>query len=482
MCGDNVSLSVQNSLYNNPVARVQVKKQAQESPIGNAVIPQPIKAPSFGAAQNTTTPVRTQLTTNEEKQKYSQLVSVLDKKDKRSLEMLLKNGKLLNNNSNDKTTTLDNLHKILTNPRAEGLDAKVVLKETVATMANPFIITQRFGDMPKQYLLKAIAVAKEEDNAINAKSDPKTLEERENKPIDAKAVEVSHSGACVGASIEFDLASRMPAEFARFAEGLSSKNVSVEKNIKLSNLSENTLDAVWLLNAFEVPYEMNDFNTAKVTIAPDKGALLRAQIQNSHKDKLERSVVDVLMQSTFLNVGSQQTYNSLTDVRKGKFSSNNSGLIEFEKTFAESVIGDKNEISVVYQKIDDDGKLVGFEKDFATTKKEILDSLAIGQNVVIGYTFIDKDKNVIGGHEITIAGAKTGKDGKTLFICNDTDDNNPNPIEYSEDYIIPKIHHAGLPEAVAKKDNKYTEAWVDSMNAYKEAKNDVKNGQLAQAK
>lgn len=469
-----MSISVQNNLYNGFVSKVQLKKQESATPASNVIVQAPPKGPSFCAAPAMVSPVRTQLTNSDEKKKYSDVLSALDKKDRKNLEYLLKSGKLLNNNSNDKTTTLDNLHKILTNPRAQGLDAKVVLKETVSTIANPFIITQKFGDIPKQYLQSAVAVAKAEDKEIDAKSDPATLADRQTKTIDEKAVNVSHSGACVGASIEFDLASRMPAEFARFAEGLSSKNMAVEKNLKLSNLSDKTLDSVWLLNAFEVPYEMNDFDSAKLTLAPDKGALLSAQIQNSHKDKSERSLVDVLMQSTFLNVGSQQTYNSLTDVRKGKFSSNDSGLIEFEKTFAESVVEDKNEISVVYQKINDDGKLVGYEKDFKTTKKEILDSLALGQNVVIGYTFTDKDNNVIGGHEITIAAAKQGKDGKTMFICNDTDDNNPNPIVYSEDYIIPKIHHAGIPQEIAEKDNKFTESWVDSLEAYKEAKKQSK--------
>lgn len=465
-----MSISVQNSLYSASIGKVQLKKQQPDSPVSNVIVQTPIKAPSFCAAQSTVDPIRTRLSTKDEQNKYSQLLSVLDKNGKKHLDFLLKSGKLLNNNSNDKTTTLDNLHKIMTTPRAEGLDSKVVLKETIATMANPYVITQRFGDVPKQYIQKALVIARAQDKAIDAKSDPATLSEREPIAITEKTIDVKHSGACVGASIEFDLASRMPAEFARFAEGLSSKNMAVEKNIQLKNLSNNTLDAVWLLNAFEIPYEMNDFSTAKLTLAPDKGALLRAQMQNSHKDKLERSLIDVLMQSTFLNVGSQQTYNSLTDVRKGKFNPHESGLVEFEKTFTESIVEDKNEISVVYQKINDDGKLVGFEKDFNTTKKEILDSLAMGQNVVIGYTFTDKDNNVIGGHEVTIVEAKQGKDGKTMFVCNDTDDDNPNPIVYSEDYIIPKIHHAGLPQEIAEKNNKFSEPWVDSLNGYKAAK------------
>ncbi len=78
-----------------------------------------------------------------------------------------------------------------------------------------------------------------------------------------------------------------------------------------------------------------------------------------------------------------------------------------------------------------------------------MDSLALGENVIIGYTQLDDSNNIEGGHEITIIGATKDKNGKVIFICNDTDDNEPHPIAYPEDYIIPKIHHAGLPQQIA---------------------------------
>lgn len=467
-----MSLVVQSNLYSPPLTNVRAQNKVMTAPTSSH---NPTSV-SFGAASNpaiatanpVVTNVRTQLTTAEEKKKYSDIISILDKQSKKNIELLLKNGKLLNNNSNDKSTTLDNLHKILTNPRAQGLESKVIMQETVNAIANPFTITQNFGDIPKQYVPQALAQAKAEDVDI------KTKHPQENPTpsaeITEKSIDVKHSGSCVGASLEFDLASRMPAEFARFAEGLSSKDLAVTKKIQLKNLSDKTLDAIWLLNNFEVPYEMKDFNSATLKLAPDAAALTRAQIQNSHKDKMERSAVDVLMQSTFLNVGSQQTYNSLTDTRKGKFTPNDTGLIEFEKTFTESVVEDKNEISVIYQTIDEDGKLVGYEKDFGTMKKEILGSLAMGQNVVIGYTFTDNTNKVIGGHEVTIIGVTQDKSGKLIFICNDTDDDNPNPIAYPEDYIIPRIHHAGLPQEIAEAETKTPESWVEGLNAYKEVK------------
>lgn len=162
-----------------------------------------------------------------------------------------------------------------------GLNNGVLLKETVSTIIDPHTITQQFGNIPPQYADKVAAIAKEHANEVN----------------------VEHSGTCVASSIEFNLAQKHPAEFARFAEGLSSPNMAVQKNIKLNNLADNTLDAIWLLNAFEIPYEAKDFDTAKLQFAPDKNAIIRAHIQTVDKDKLERSSLDVLMQSTFMPGG-----------------------------------------------------------------------------------------------------------------------------------------------------------------------------------
>ena len=156
------------------------------------------------------------------------------------------------------------------------------------------------------------------------------------------------------------MAKNYPAEFARFAAGLSSPELAVNKTIQLKNLTDNVLDSVWLLNAFEIPYEMKDYENAVLKIAPDKNAIMRATIQTTNRDKGERSSLDVLMQSAFMNVGSEQSYNTLSDKRKGKFNQNDKGLIEFEKTFTESIVENENKTSITYQKVDENSKLVGY--------------------------------------------------------------------------------------------------------------------------
>lgn len=402
---------------------------------------------------------RTVLASNDEKEKYAELSKVLDKNTRKQLELLLKSGVLLNSDSNDHSTVLDNLYKMATTPRAVGLSRDGLLKDTITTIAYPFVITQQFGDIPPIYRQKALAA--------NTDGETNLLK----KFVAANDIDVEHSGTCVAASIEFNLAEKMPAEFARFAEGLSSTSMSVKKEIKLRNLADNALDSIWLLNAFEMPSEIDNFESATLTFAPDKNAIIRAQIQTTNRDLLERSPLDVLMQSTFMQVGSQQSYNSLTDKRLGKFNQNDKGLIEFEKTFTESVVEDKSKLSVTYQTVDENARLIGYETDFDTMKKHLLTALDMGENVIIGYTQTDQNNIIINGHEITIIGYRYNPDGKLVFICNDTDDNLTKPVEYNEEYLLPKIHHAALPESIVADDITVTPNWVEGLNIYKEMKN-----------
>lgn len=450
----NYSVNHINNINYNTVLPVKSNKNKQDNTVCHAA--KNSTTPAFTASQKISN-IRTSLATREEKQKYSAVLKRADKQTKKQIEALLKNGILLNSNSNDNSTVLDNLYLLATTPRAEGLSQSGILRDTVATLTYPYDITQQFGDIPDKYRQKALEL-----------NSTKTTNYLDN--INQNDIDVRYSGTCVAASIEFNLAKKMPAEFARFAQGLSSREMSINKTINMNNLADNLLDGVWLLNAFEIPFEMKGYEKALLKFAPDKNALLRAQIQTTDRDPYERSPLDVLMQSTFMNIGSQQSYNTLTDKRKGKFNQNDKGLIEFEKTFAESVVEDRNKISVTYQTVDDNARLIGYETDRETMRRHLTEALDMGENVIIGYTQVDINNVIINGHEITIVGYKKQPNGKLTFICNDTDDNISRPIEYDEDYLLPKIHHAALPKSVVANDLNITPTWVEGFRLYKQMK------------
>ncbi len=81
--------------------------------------------------------IRTTLTGKDEHKKYNTLMDELDAKYRRKLEYALKSGQLLKNNSNDKSTVLDNLYKIITEERDQGLDNVTILKECLDIISNP---------------------------------------------------------------------------------------------------------------------------------------------------------------------------------------------------------------------------------------------------------------------------------------------------------------------------------------------------------
>ena len=414
-------------------------------------------APAFRAeAYQSVMTTRTELSTKDEKKKFNEISESLDSKYKKKLEFALKSGILLKNGSDDKSSVLDNLHKILKEERDPGLDGLTILKESLDIIANPYVITQTCEDIPKEYKTQVIGLI--------------TNMSQNRQEIRQASYELDnmHTGTCPTASVEFDLATKNPAEFFRIVEGLTSPKNETYKVIDMDALSDKTVDAIWLLNKFKTPHKIADYNKAVVLLKPDRNAIVRARIQYNHRDKGERSIIDVLMQSTMMQLGSQQTYNSLTDKRSpNAWTQDDGGLIDFEKTYVESIMENKNTVSVIYQKVDENGRLAGYEKDLSLVKKELLDTLAMGHNIIIGYTWPDPENdNRLAGHEITIVGTKTAPNGETIFICQDSDDDIDRPIEMKESFLLPKIHHAGLPEEIAMRDFEYEDSWKIGVNEF----------------
>ena len=459
-----VSVNFQNvKVYQTSGTADKIQTAPSSSPVEQSKLP---PAPSFRAEgyQDAIT-VRTQLTTGEEKKMYEELSKELNSTYRKKLEFALKSGILLKNNSDDKSSVLENLHKILKEERDPGLDGRTILQECLDIIYNPYVITQTCEDIPKEYKLPVIGLI------TNLSENMKEVR------ATSQALDTMRTGTCPTASVEFDLATKNPAEFFRIVEGLTSPQNEVYKIINMDSLSEKTLDAVWLLNKFKTPHEIMDFNTAVVKLKPDENAIIRARIQNNHRDSGERSIIDVLMQSTMMQLGSQQTYDSLTDKREpNAWTEEDGGLIDFEKTYVESIMENKNTISVIYQSVDENGKLKGYEKDFGTIKKELLDTLNMGHNIIIGYTWPDPDNdNKLAGHEITIVDYRTAPDGEVIFICQDSDDGLDAPVEMPESFLIPSIHHAGLPEEIALSDFDYEDSWKVGLESFEKMQQEKKN-------
>jgi hypothetical protein len=207
---------------------------------------------------------------------------------------------------------------------------------------------------------------------------------------------------------------------------------------------------VKLFDMFHLGYNLNNDGTATVIVAPDRNAIIRARVQTTHRDKGERSVTDVLMQSAIMQLASQQTYNSLNGIRTGELNNDNEGLSEYEKTFAEEIVTGEEKYSVIYQKLDPNLKLLGQTHSKDVMYSHIKESLKTGRDVVVGLTWFNKDGYCINGHEVTITGIARDDKQRLCFVYNDTDDNSDNPVLMPVKEMLNKIHHAGIPQELVK--------------------------------
>lgn len=376
----------------------------------------------------------------EEKDQFLSVYLHSDDQGKEDLKFIYKNGKLLSNDADDKTTTLFNLARIIRQPRAKGLLNDDILNSALRTLANPYSITQDIGHITP----RVAKLIMKDKRYFNPDSGNKVLPAEYN---------VVNSGTCVAASIEFNLADKRPAEFVRYAADLTSMKTSVEENFKFTDISDSVLEAVDWLEKFNVEYLSNDFDGGKIILKPDDAAIYRAMSQTEDREPNTRSALDTILQSTFMQLGSAGKYNSLSDVNNSDFNPSKGGLTELEKSMVEAIVDDKGGISSAsYQVLDSKGFLIGYTKTHDQILEDILESLKLGDNVIAGITETNPDGKIYsdGGHEITIVAPKEGKNKKIYFMCNDTDDNISKPIEINAEELIPKIHHAGIPNIVLK--------------------------------
>ncbi len=355
---------------------------------------------------------------------------------KKGLNYLLNNKVLLNNDSNDKSSVLTNLYKIATTKRANGLNNQIVLDETIRELCNPFSIEQKFGTFSRKEINQLLRnkerlyVKTQSENPINNKMNASSL-----NPF---------SNCCVAASMEFNLASKHPAEFARMVENVTSQQMTIYKKVHLSSMSDSIVNSINDLVDFQVDFENDNLDYVTVMMKPDKNAIIRAAKQAASKKHGERSCIDVLLQSTFMSLGTQNTYNSLTDANDSIFSADGRGLTAVEKNFVEQIIEDKNKVTVTYQVIDENNILKD-KGDYNQKIEHLIKSLNKGANVIVGITYWDKNNLVTNGHELTVVGYKNNKNKELVFILNDTDDEYQKPVEMKAKDLIPRIHHAGIP-------------------------------------
>lgn len=183
---------------------------------------------------------------------------------------------------------------------------------------------------------------------------------------------------------------------------------------------------------------------------------------------LQNSKSPVKTQQAFMNristLNSKLTYAERTQLQEA-LQAQSRGLTEMEKTLLETIIKDNGGISsVTYQVVagkaepkpgeETQSYLYGYTRSFEQATADMIEALKMGEFVIIGITDTDSHGSIVGGHEITLTSAFVDKkDGEIKFVVVDSDDDIPTPVIRSARELMPRIHHAGLPNKLAKKIN-----------------------------
>ncbi|HSA07385.1 MAG TPA: hypothetical protein P5556_09415 [Candidatus Gastranaerophilales bacterium] len=414
---------------------------------------------------------------------YSTISSNLDKESNILLNQLYKKGELFDRSSNDGSSTLENFYKIVTKPRLAYFDKRNIVKETLKTLNDPYIITQNREDFTKISHGSLINIVKTENKKLQEKIKTASKNHGINPddigdkyPIKPEELLNIHGSTCPAASIEFNLADRRPAEFARYVEGLTSPEKSVKTKIKYSDLSPDITESLNALIEQHSDFKPLNWDNIEVTVRPDENAYLNANIQQNHRAKNTRSMVDVLLQSAFMQLGSRGTYNTLTD-KRSKEVGGGAGLNQFEIAFVESIVdSDSKKMPIIYMELNDDlTKVLKYNYDFKTTKKHLVNSLDMGKNIITGFlTDVEKNGNIATpqGHEVLLTGYRYDEKGKLWLKYNDTDDGDYfQPSWTDADEFIPKIHHANIPRDVLQEKPNYPGIGYLYLQDYKNLKN-----------
>jgi len=428
-----------------------------------------------------------------EQVKYNIVFNGLSTEYQKKLSKVLKLGKLTEDKS-QKLTVLDSLHKIFTTQRIKGLDNVKLTQECIDILENPNIITQLAEDIPEKFLEDAAqryynSVDKRELNANTQNwlnKNKRTKTKNTNKPTINEKMEYIKDelrsrwalSTCAAASLEYDLATKRPAEFFKLVEKLTSnKDNNIEKTIYVEHEVPTNTTPPLILMRDDYPNQLeNDLKDTQtiiteetISIKADTEAYYLARIQNNYKNKNERSMIDIIVQSMIMNLGTDDNYNSLTDLiycDDDDFKLGNSGLYNYETSYAKGVLFNKNNELNIYSIELENGSIIKLQSK-SSIKEELMEHLKKGENIVIGY--IQKDHSI---HEITIIGHTTNDNGEGFFICQDSCQEDAKPAIYSENFIISNIEHAIYekddiplpPESIRKQKTNVTSSILNPLN------------------
>ncbi|WP_303673926.1 hypothetical protein [Vampirovibrio chlorellavorus] len=389
---------------------------------------------------------------------FTQISKNMGPTSQQHLHTLLQQGVLTQQKADDGHSALYQLYGILTTPRAPGYDNRAILQETLQVLAKPYSISQRFAPTTPQ-AAQALLGAHHSSALYGGTLSP---------AINPQDLHVENSATCVASSVMYYMADKEPADLARHINELTSPLNAFFEKARFEEISpDNPADALNLLNSHQISYSLSGPGEVLVKVEnPPTGVVRAITSQGNPGSKNYRNAIGAAYQSALTYLATH-SYNPATDLRDSDVPGETSkGLTEAEKTLMEAIVKDNGSFqSVTYQAVgskanpapgeENNSYLFGYNRPFEKTIQDILQALQMNEPVIIGTTDTDETGAIVAGHEITITGAYTDpKDSQLKFVVADSDDDVAGPVIKNARELIPTIHHAGLPVALARQINR----------------------------
>lgn len=391
---------------------------------------------------------------------YDRVKKALNPTNQGQLEALLNKDILLNRKAEDGHSTLYHLYALLATPRAadpvskshgSGYNPSELVNETVDFLNRPEAITQKFAPLSNEASQKILMVR----NSPKTYSDPERIMPP-TKFLEKEDLDVNdNSGTCVSSSVMHYMATREPSELVRHLNELTSPLNAFFEKVRLEEICPgNPAEALKILQENKIKPVFTGPGEILIKVSlPPAGVIRAIDSQYAPFNHRYRNAIETAYQSalTFL---ADYTYDPATDMMDDGSGNGTKGLIEQKKSLMATIIKENGGVqSVTYQAVDNklnpapgeekNCYLYGYTRTFEDTENDILQSLAMGEPVVVGVTDTDETGAIVTGHEITIDAAfKDKKDGQLKFIVADSDDQKPELLVEPSQKLTPTIHHA----------------------------------------
>jgi hypothetical protein len=415
---------------------------------------------------------------------YTTIRKSLDSETRSLFKSLLKDGVLADSRADGGHSTLYHLYSMLTTRRANGYNNQILVKEAVHILGRPYVITQQFAPLSENMARRILQVRN------NPGLLSRSVIQAPFKQLTWKDLDVEHGATCVASSLMYYMADKEPAELARHLSELTSPMNAFFEKARLEELSPaDPSKAYDVLREHHIKYYVSGPGEVTIRVENPPAGALRAidsqkVIQNRLKFKTPdgkpsaqnpyqdmRTGIESAYQSALMFLATR-TYDPAIDLRDDEFNPGQGsiGLTADEEALMQTIVKDIGGVSAVtYQVVagkdnpqpGEEGAnfLYGYTRSFEQITSDIIESLRMGQPVIIGSIDTEANGSIYSPHVNTITGAfMDPKSHELMFTMADSDDNIPSLVVHSAREIIPKIHHATFPLKIAKRINAEMEA------------------------